>query len=145
MVSDINSAVHLFQAALTPAFLLTGTGITLSVISARLSSTIGRTREVYRSLKQFPDIPTHREELAILDRCCLFCYRSFLFCACSALFTCTLITFIFAGHFLLGSEKIIGIISWLFITSTSCLTIAIFLLVYETVLSKKLLFFTTRG
>lgn len=144
-MSDINNAIHLFQAALTPAFLLTGTGITLSVISARLASTIGRTREVYRSFKQYPEIATHREELAVLDRCCLFCYRAFLFCACSALFTSTLITFIFAGHFLLGPEEIIGIISWLFITSTSCLTIAIFLLVYETILSKKLLFFMTRG
>ena len=144
MASDINSALHLFQAALAPAFLLTGTGVMMNVISGRLASTIGRTREVYQTLKKDPKTTSHQEELAVMDKCCIFSYRAFLFCSFSAFCTCTLITLIFTGHLFLGTEALIEIISWLFVISTTCLTIAIYLLVHETILNKKLLFFMTR-
>lgn len=144
MTSDINSVLHLFQAALTPAFFLTGTGAVLSVTSTRLAATINKTRAVYQNLKEDPTIANHKEELEILDRCCTLIYRAFTFCSFSALFTCAVITFIFIGHFLLGPEQIGVIISWLFAASTACLTIAIFILIYETILSKKLLFFVTK-
>ena len=145
MISDINSVVHLFQAALTPAFLLTGTGAILSVSSSRLATTIERTRMVYQNLKQDPSAPTHKDELAILDTCCTWIYRAFVFCSISALFTCTVMTLIFAGNFLFNAADIGFIISLLFAASTTCLTVAIFILVYETVLSKKLLYFMTKA
>ena len=145
MASDINSALHLFQAALAPAFLLTGTGVMMNVISGRLASTIGRTREVYQTLKKDPKITSHQKELAVMDMCCIFSYRAFLFCSFSALCTCTLITLIFTGHLFLSSAALIEIISWLFVISTTCLTIAIYLLVHETILSKKMLFFMTKA
>ena len=145
MASDLNSAIHLFQAALAPAFLLTGSGVILNVISGRLANTIGRTREVYQTLKKDPNITSHREELAAIDKCCIFSYRAFLFCSFSALCTCTLITLIFTGHFFLGPEAHIEIISWLFVISTACLTIAIYFLVHETIITKKLLFFMTKA
>ena len=144
MASDINSAIHLFQAALAPAFLLTGTGVMLNVISGRLANTIGRTREVYQILKKDPEITSYQEELAVIDKCCIFSYWAFLFCSFSALCTCTLITLIFTGHFFLGPEALIEVISWLFVISTTCLTIAIYLLVHETILNKKFLFFMTK-
>ena len=144
MASDINSAIHLFQAALAPAFLLTGTGVMLNVISGRLANTIGRTREMYLTLKKDPKTTSHQEELAVMDKCCIFSYRAFLFCSFSALCTCTLITIIFTGHFFLGPEALIELISGLFVISTTCLTIAIYLLVHETILTKKLLFFMTK-
>ena len=144
MASDINSAIHLFQAALTPAFLLTGTGLMLNVISGRLASCIGRAREIYQTLKKDPKSTSHQEELAVMDKCCIFSYHAFLFCSFSALCTCTLITVIFTGHFFLGPEALIEIISGLFVISTTCLTVAIYLLVHETILTKKLLFFMTK-
>ena len=79
MASDINSAIHLFQAALAPAFLLTGTGVILNVISGRLASTIGRTREIYQTLKKDANITSHQKELAVMDKCCIFTYRAFYF------------------------------------------------------------------
>ena len=145
MASDINSAIHLFQGALTPAFLLTGTGVMLNVISGRLVSTIGRTRDIYQAFKKDPNNISYQKELAILNKCCIFIYRAFLFCSFSALSTCTLITIIFTGHFFLGPEVLIEIISWLFVISTACLTIAIYLLVHETIITKKLLFFMTKA
>ena len=48
------------------------------------------------------------------------------------------------GTFFLNPDEIGTIISWLFAASTSSLTIAIFILVYETILSKKLMHFMTK-
>jgi len=142
---DINSVLQLFQAALTPAFFLTGTGAILSVTSSRLATTIERARLVYQKLKQDESVVVYKEELVILDKCCSWIYRAFVFCSLSVLFTCTVITLIFVGHFFLNPDEIGTIISWLFAASTSSLTIAIFILVYETILSKKLMHFMTKA
>ena len=144
VISDLNNVLQLFQAALTPAFFLTGTGAILSVTSSRLATTIERARLVYQNLKQDQNVSMHKEELTILDKCCSWIYRAFVFCSLSALFTCTVITLIFVGHFFLKPDEIGSIISWLFAASTTSLTIAIFILVYETILSKKLLHFMTK-
>ena len=63
MALDINSVLQLFQAALTPAFFLTGTGAILSVTSSRLATTIERSRLVYQKLKQDESVVVYKEEL----------------------------------------------------------------------------------
>ena len=143
MFSNIDNTVHLFQIALAPAFLLTGTGAILSILSSRLTVLLEKSRSLNQLVKEKRD-DTFQAELELLDRCCILLYRGFVICLFSAFFTCLVITFIFAGQFLPDSIADGVMVSILFTASMICLTISVFLLIYETVIGKKLLFFITR-
>ena len=143
MFSNIDSTVHLFQTALAPAFLLTGTGAILSILSSRLAGVLEKCRNLNQLIKEKADL-TYQEELDLLDKCCILLYRAFVLCLLSAFFTCLVITFIFAGQFLPDSIASGVMVSVLFTASMLCLTVSVFLLLYETIIGKKLLFFVTR-
>lgn len=143
MISTTDSAVHLFQIALAPAFLLTGTGAILAILSSRLAGVLEKCRSLNQLIKEKAD-NSYQGELLILDKCCVLLYRAFVICLLSAFFTCLVIVFIFAGEFLPNDIAHGAIVSILFLASMICLTISIFLLIYETVIGKKLLLFMTK-
>jgi hypothetical protein len=143
MISSINNTVHLFQIALTPAFLLTGTAAILGILSSRLSGLLEKSRSLNQTLKG-PNDEEFKGELALLDRCCILLYRAFVLCLFSCFFTCLVIGFIFAGQFLPDYVADGALVSILFTASLFCLTVSVLLLIYETILGKKLLFFVTK-
>ena len=143
MFSNIDHTVHLFQIALAPAFLLTGTAAFLSILSTRMTALLEKTRMLNQMVKEKAD-GSFEAELAFLDRCCILQYRGFVICLLSGFFTCLVITFIFAGQFLPNSSADGVIVSILFTAAMICLTLSVLILLYETIIGKKLLFFITR-
>ncbi len=143
MISSTDNAVHLFQIALAPAFLLTGTGAILGLLSSRLAGVLEKCRSLNQLIKEKVD-NSYQSELLLLDKCCIWLYRAFVICLLSAFFTCLTIVFIFAGEFLPSDIAHGVIVSILFLASVSCLSISVFLLIYETVIGKKLLLFITK-
>lgn len=142
-MSAINNSVHLFQIALTPAFLLTGTAAILGMLSSRLASLLEKARGLNQAVKEVVD-SSYKDDFALLDRCCILLYRAFVFCLFSCLFTSLVIGFIFAGQFLPDYLADGAIVSLLFTASVFCLTVSLSLLIYQTIIGKKLLFFMTR-
>lgn len=131
MPTDINSVTHLVQLALTPAFLLSGIGAVLAVLSARLSRVVDRSHQIEDKIKSNHDRPNHIEELKVLDKRCGTIHQSLFFCTISAFCICAVVTIIYIGKLYLDSEMTGIIVSWLFALSMGALTISLFLLMKE--------------
>lgn len=143
MIVNLENAVHLFQVALTPAFLLTGSSALLGILSSRLSGLLEKSRSLNQLIKDRAD-QSFDNELALLDRCCILQYRSFVSCQFSIFCTCLVITFLFTGQFI-PVEYANGVaVSVCFTLAMICLSISVFLFIYETLIGKRLLFFITK-
>jgi hypothetical protein len=117
--------------ALTPAFLLSGIGAVLAVLSARLSRVVDRSHQIEDQIKLGQDRTVHRQELKILDARCGTIHRSLFFCTISAFCICAVVSIIYIGKLYLDSEATGTIVSWLFALSMGALTISLFLLMKE--------------
>jgi hypothetical protein len=131
MPTDINNVTHLVQMALTPAFLLSGIGAVLAVLSARLSRVVDRSHQIEDQIKFSQDRTSHIQELKILDARCGTIHRSLFFCTISAFCICAVVSIIYVGKLYLDSEATGTIVSWLFALSMGALTISLFLLMKE--------------
>lgn len=131
MPTDINNVTHLVQMALTPAFLLSGIGAVLAVLSARLSRVVDRSHQIEDQIKMSKNRSIHLKELEILDRRCGTIHRSLFFCTISAFCICAVVSIIYIGKLYLDSEATGIIVSWLFALSMGALTISLFLLMKE--------------
>ena len=93
-----DSIVQAIQLSVSPVFLLSAIGVTLSVLTNRLSRIVDR----LRALEEKPDlaIPEHRKEIARLHLRSRHINIAITLCVTSALLVCSLIATIFLGQLL---------------------------------------------
>jgi hypothetical protein len=89
------------QLAVAPVFLLTAIGTLIAALNIRLGRAVDRRRELEARLPDLPaaEVPSAREELAIIARRIHYVYLSILSAVTSALFVCLLIAGAFLGAF----------------------------------------------
>lgn len=131
MTTDIINVTHLVQLALTPAFLLSGIGAVLAVLSARLSRIVDRTHQLNDQIELGKERTNCDAELQLLDLRCKTIHKSLFFCAIAAFCICAVITSIYLGKLYLDSEITGLLVGWLFSISMTSLTISLFLLMKE--------------
>ena len=144
MTFDINGVAHTFQIALTPAFLLAGTGAILAIASSRLSAALQTARSLNKDLKNFGNENLYQKELKLLDTGCVVLYSAFVIGLLSAFFTSLVITTLFCGQFISFGFSLEIIISAFFAASTLSLTLCISLILYSMLHGRKLQFFLTK-
>lgn len=144
MTFDITAIAHLFQIALTPAFLLTGTGAILGVISSRLSGALGRSKTLNLEVKNSGNPDLYAHEIRVVDQDCLMLNYSLIMATLSAFFTSLVIATLFCGQ-LISLGYIAQVISSIFFALTTILLSAsLFLLFCSMLNGKKLLFALTK-
>lgn len=98
----INDVAHVIQLAVAPVFLLSGVGVTLTVLTNRLARIIDRARLLEGRLVGRPDVPHDREraELALLNRRARMVNLAITLGTTCALLIALMIIALFAGAFL---------------------------------------------
>ena len=91
----------IIQLAVAPVFLLTAIGTVIAALNIRLGRAVDRRRELEALLPAMPptELPSAREELAVIARRIRFVYFAILAAVVSALFVCLLIAGAFLGAF----------------------------------------------
>jgi hypothetical protein len=89
------------QLAVAPVFLLTAIGTVIAALNIRLGRAVDRRRELEARLPSLPaaELPSAREELAVIARRIRFVYFAILAAVVSGLFVCLLIAGAFLGAF----------------------------------------------
>lgn len=89
------------QLAVAPVFLLTAIGTVIAALNVRLGRAVDRRRALEASLPSMPEaeLPSARNELAVIARRIRFVYFAILAAVVSALFVCLLIAGAFLGAF----------------------------------------------
>jgi hypothetical protein len=126
------NVAKLIQLALGPVFLISGVGITLSMLTQRLARIVDRARK----LESERDETTHEKKLATIDWELKVIFRrarhingAITLCTASALFTTLVVTLLFASEFVpLGVG---GVIAILFVSSMGCLSTAFLVFLLE--------------
>ena len=117
---QLNSAVdvpHVIQLAVAPVFLLSGIGVTLGVLTTRLSRIIDRARLLETQLPETTGT-THEiavTELGSLSRRAELVNRGITLCTAAALFVCLLIACLFLGSLL--DRALVVLLAGLFIAA----------------------------
>jgi hypothetical protein len=94
---------HLIQVALTPIFLISAIGVTLNVLTSRLSRIVDRARgmeEVLRPPNHPPDARDLHAALGVLARRARFINAAITFITLSALFISLVVVMLFVNAFL---------------------------------------------
>ncbi|HEV8441871.1 MAG TPA: DUF2721 domain-containing protein [Steroidobacteraceae bacterium] len=126
------NVAKLIQLALGPVFLISGVGITLSMLTQRLARIVDRARK----LESERDETTHEKKLSSIDWELRVIFRrarkinaAIALCTASALFTALVVMLLFASEFVpLGVG---GVIAILFVSSMGCLSTAFLVFLFE--------------
>lgn len=126
------NVAHLIQLALGPVFLISGVGITLSMLTTRLSRIVDRAR----TLEDRREVTTDENRLKIIDKDLRVILRrsryinsAIALCTTSALLTALVVTLLFASEFTpLGVGAVIAV---MFVASTLCLSTAFIMFLIE--------------
>ena len=91
---------HLIQGALAPVFLLSGVGVTLSVMTSRLARAVDRARHLEDLLTRHPaDARQIHEDLQVLARRTRLINWAITMCGCSAVLIALVVITLFANAF----------------------------------------------
>lgn len=91
---------HLIQSALAPVFLLSGVGVTLGVMTGRLTRAIDRARALEERLKHAPpDASVIQHDLRVLARRARYIHAAITMCGCSAVLIALVVITLFANAF----------------------------------------------
>lgn len=107
----ITDIAHVIQLAVAPVFLLSGVGVTLTVITNRLARIIDRARVLEGRLTAHPEQPhvKERAELKLLARRAHIVHLAITLTTMCALLIALLIVGLFVGAFLeIDLSKVIG-------------------------------------
>jgi len=112
---------HLIQSALAPVFLLSGVGVTLGVMTGRLTRLVDRARSLEQKLLQHPaDTQQIHSDLRVLARRARYIHAAIAMCGCSAVLIALVVITLFANAFfgsgLAGAIALLFIGAMLFIT-----------------------------
>jgi hypothetical protein len=126
------NVAHLIQLALGPVFLLSGVGITLSMLTQRLSRIVDRAR----TLEDRREITTVEARLKTIDkdlrvilRRARYINSAIALCTTSALLTALVVTLLFASEF--TPMSVGGVIALMFVSSMVCLSTAFLMFLIE--------------
>lgn len=107
----ITDIAHVIQLAVAPVFLLSGVGVTLTVLTNRLARIIDRARVLEGRLSSHPTLPHEKErvELKLLARRAHIVHLAITLTTTCALLIALLIVGLFLGAFLeIDLSKVIG-------------------------------------
>jgi hypothetical protein len=132
------NVAHLIQLALGPVFLISGVGITLSMLTARLARIVDRAR----SLEDRREAVTDEKKVALIDEDLKFIVRrtryinsAIALATTSAFLTALVVTLLFASAFSpIGGG---GVIATMFVASMGCLSTAFLMFLIEVRIATK--------
>jgi len=126
------NVAHIIQLALGPVFLLSGVGITLSMLTQRLSRIVDRAR----TLEDRREETAKEEKLKQIDRDLRVILRraryinsAIALCTTSALLTALVVTLLFASAF--TPMSVGAVIAIMFVASMVCLSTAFLMFLIE--------------
>ena len=97
MATDIS---HLIQSALAPVFLLSGVGVTLGVMTNRLTRAVDRARVLEEMLTRHPaDVRQIHEDLRVLAQRARYINAAIIMCGISAVLIALVVITLFANAF----------------------------------------------
>ena len=126
------NVAHLIQLALGPVFLISGVGITLSMLTQRLSRIVDRAR----TLEDRREVTANEAKLKVIDKDLRVILRrsryinsAIALSTTSALLTTLVVTLLFASEF--TPMSVGGVIAVMFVSSTACLSTAFIMFLIE--------------
>ena len=126
------NVAHIIQLALGPVFLLSGVGITLSMLTQRLSRIVDRARtlEDRREVTNSePKLKVIDKDLRVILRRSRYINSAIALCTTSALLTALVVTLLFASEF--TPMSVGGVIAIMFVASMVCLSTAFLMFLIE--------------
>jgi hypothetical protein len=134
------NVARLIQLALGPVFLISGVGITLSMLTQRVARIVDRAR----SLESQRESTTAEKALAHIDEDLRVIFRrvryinsAIALCTTSALLTALVVTLLFASEF--TPMGVGGVIAGMFVAATACLALAFLMFLIEVRIATKAL------
>lgn len=134
------NVARLIQLALGPVFLISGVGITLSMLTQRVARIVDRAR----SLESQRESTTAEKALAHIDEDLRVIFRrvryinsAIALCTTSALLTALVVTLLFASEF--SPLGVGGVIAGMFVAATACLALAFLMFLIEVRIATKAL------
>lgn len=134
------NVARLIQLALGPVFLISGVGITLSMLTQRVARIVDRAR----SLESQRESTTAEKTLAHIDEDLRVIFRrvryinsAIALCTTSALLTALVVTLLFASEF--SPLGVGGVIAGMFVAATACLALAFLMFLIEVRIATKAL------
>jgi hypothetical protein len=132
------NVARLIQLALGPVFLVSGVGITLSMLTQRLARIVDRAR----TLEDRREAATDKDRLAHIDEDLRFIVRrtryinsAIALSTTSGLLTALVVTLLFASEFTRISVG--GVIAVMFVAATACMSIAFLMFLIEVRIATK--------
>jgi hypothetical protein len=129
---ETENVAKLIQLALGPVFLISGVGITLSMLTARLARIVDRAR----TLEDRRDAATDAGRIAHIDEDLKYIVRrtryinsAIALSTASAFLTALVVTMLFAGAF--TPLAVGGVIATLFVLSLVCLSLSFLMFLIE--------------
>lgn len=132
MATSITEITHLVQLATTPAFLLTGVGAVISILSSRISRIVDRRRHIEDIIKggactrdEYANELSNLAQRSKIIHWAIYCSSFAAFSICGVVFT------IFISEIYGEPSLSSNLIAWLFTFSMISLTAAIALFMRE--------------
>jgi hypothetical protein len=126
------NVAHLIQLALGPVFLISGVGITLSMLTARLARIVDRAR----TLEDRRDATSDEKRIADIDQDLKYIVRrvryinsAIIFSTSSAFLTALVVTLLFASAF--SPLNVGAVIAVMFVGSLICLSLSFLMFLIE--------------
>ncbi len=126
------NVAHLIQLALGPVFLISGVGITLSMLTTRLSRIVDRARTLEDRREATTDVEKQKvidKDLRVILRRSRYINGAIALCTTSALLTALVVTLLFASEF--TPMSVGAVIAVMFVSSTLCLSSAFIMFLIE--------------
>jgi hypothetical protein len=126
------NVAKLIQLALGPVFLISGVGITLSMLTQRLARIVDRARNLEtqrESTSSEKKLATIDEDLKVIFRRARHINAAIALCTSSALLTALVVTLLFASEF--TPISVGGVIAGMFVLSMVCLSTAFLMFLLE--------------
>ena len=134
------NVAHLIQLALGPVFLISGVGITLSMLTTRLSRIVDRARTLEDKREETVAHEKRKgidRDLRVILKRARYINSAIALCTVSALFTALVVTLLFASAF--TPMSVGAIIAIMFVSSMVCLSTAFFMFLIEVRIATKAL------
>jgi hypothetical protein len=134
------NVARLIQLALGPVFLISGVGITLSMLTQRVARIVDRARslESQRESTTAEKTLVHiDEDLRVIFRRVRYINSAIALCTTSALLTALVVTLLFASEF--SPLGVGGVIAGMFVAATACLALAFLMFLIEVRIATKAL------
>jgi uncharacterized protein DUF2721 len=145
MVEPIAEIADVVRTAVAPVFLLSGVGVTLTMLTGRLARVVDRARALERSEMETlePDMhELHRRVETLAQRARLL-GRAITLCTFSALFVSVVVVVLFLGAFV--NFHLSLVVSVLFILSMLCFISGLLLFLREVFVATRTLRIGLRG